>query len=746
MLNIPEWIKDLFRSDNVSSETWKHLKLRFYDENIRFLFPEDTLFPSDALFPIDQEPFYVIDNSQIVTESLTITESLCENDDLMFGECCASQLDITVADVFLDLTGKEFLLSLEIGGYEMALGIYCVKSFVRLQSDRRKRKITAYNRMLDFQKDVSAWYRDLTFPMSLKEFRYSLCDYIGIEQVRMDLPLDDMVVAKTIDPEQMSGLDVLRAICEINGCFGQMDYVGRLKYVFLGKAGLFPSEELFPDDNLYPKSMGDNENTEHLSFYKQSETSYEDYVVSSIERVQIRQEEGDIGALYGPEGNCYVVQGNFLVYGKSGEELLQIAATVYEQISGLAYRPCRIVGPALPWVEVGDGLVCFTKDDVIETYCLKRTIKAIQAMMDTYEASGNIEQEENFGIHTQIIQLEGKAAVIKKSVEEVSVKVTDLKNYTESQFKVTAEAIMAEVTRAKGEEEKLSGRITVEADRITTEVTNRKNADTELGSRITQTAESITLEVNKKVSKGEITENLNSELKITGNTIELTTGHFMIDSENLTVDRSGNVSVTGKITATSGTFSGEIVGASINIGDGNFSVDKSGHVDAKDITIGTISSRSAIYGSTVLANSFSTGSAVIDSHFEVSCYADMADIGANTITCSNIYANNLKDDCYTFSDRRLKYDIKDIPLEDAQCILNDLRAVSFAFKKDNSKSMGLIAQEVEDILKKHGYQYPLYRMDENGWYTIPYKNFIPLIIRVLQEQQLEINSLKGSIQ
>ena len=78
-----------------------------------------------------------------MSESLAITESLCESDGLTFGECNAAQLEITVADVLQDLTGLEFVATVEVGGYELMLGVYIVKSFVR-QADRRKKKITAY--------------------------------------------------------------------------------------------------------------------------------------------------------------------------------------------------------------------------------------------------------------------------------------------------------------------------------------------------------------------------------------------------------------------------------------------------------------------------------------------------------------------------------------------------------------------------------------------------------------------------
>lgn len=569
MLAVPEEIKKIFWQDNINEKTWRKWKLRFFDSDIQMIYPEDTLFPADDLFPVEQEPFYTIDNGQMQTESLKITESLCESDTLTYGECNAAQFEVTVADVLQDLTGKEFMVSVEVGDYEMSMGIYTVEQFTR-QADRRMKKITAYDRMRKFSTDVSTWYQGLKFPMSLREFRCSLCEYVGIKQIDVNLPLDDMQVAKTIEPEQLNGLDVIQAICELNGCFGHMDKTGRLKYQFLNKSGLYPSEILMPSDELFPSDLSDSENTEQIAFYKQSETTYEDYVTQTINRVQIRQEEGDIGALYPNDtggSNTYVVEGNFLVYGKSADDLATIASSVYDQISGISYRPCKIVTAGLPWVEVGDGLVCYTSDDVIETYCLKRTISGIQGMMDTFEASGSSDYEENFDIQSQITQLEGKAAVIKKNVEEVSVRVTDLKNYTEAQFKVTAEAITAEVTRAKNEEEKLSSKITQTSEAITLEVSRATKAEETLSTKITQTADAITLEVNKKVSKGQVTENLNSELKITGNKIEMTTGHFVINSKNLKVTEQGDLEASGKITAQSGRIGNWTIDGNGLVGD-----------------------------------------------------------------------------------------------------------------------------------------------------------------------------------
>lgn len=712
MLAVPEEIKKIFWQDNISEETRRKWKLRFFDSDIQMIYPEETLFPSEELFPAEQEPSYIIENSQMQTESIKITEGLCESNDLKFGECNAAQFEVTVADVQQDLTGLEFMVTLEVDGYEMAMGIYTVDSFVR-QADRRLKKITAYDRMQKFSTDVSAWYQVLTFPLTLKEFRYSLCEHIGVKQIDTDLPLDDMPVSKTIDPEQLSGLDVLQAICEINGCFGHIDKTGRLRYQFLGCAGLYPSETLFPDDDLFPGDLLDDENTEQILFYKQSDTSYEDYIVTPIDRLQIRQEEGDVGVLYGKGSNTYVIEGNFLAYGKSSEELEGIAAAVYENIAGRSYRPCKIVNPGLPWIEVGDGLVCYTSDDVIETYCLKRTMTGIQGMMDTFEASGSIEYEENFGIQSQIIQLEGKSAVIKKSIEQVSVDMRNLKENMETQFKQTAEAIALEAKRA-GEAEAALG---VRADQIVLSV---KNLNDYTDAQIKLLSDSITM----KVSKGDVS----SQLSIESGGISIKGNRFSWDAE------FSSLTPEGKLTVIDGLFKG-----SINVADGIFTVDaKTGKVVAKSIEIGSTSSTNTGYFSILIARSHTCDNLIVQQDANInSLTAGYIDCNSS-IQCSRIYSSVAGE---WWSDKRLKHDIKKIPTETALDIISELRPVSFRMNDGDIPGIGFVAQEVRKICKRHDCDMPLYGRHD-GYYTIPYTNYIPILVAAVQVQQREIDQLK----
>lgn len=561
MLEIPEEIKNLFRADNTKQPTQKKFKLIFYNDKIESLYPYETLFPDETLFPSEHgEPWLVIEDGRIESETLMITESLSESEDLDFGSCEASMMEIVVADVIEDLTGREFTLTVEIGGYEMALGIYTVESFVR-QADRRKRKITAYDRMRWFSTDVSGWYNDLAFPMTLRAFRDSLCEYIGIQQFGEGLIFDSLEISKTIEPQELSGLDVLKAICQINGCFGHVDKTGMLTYICLQETGLYPSEELFPYEELYPTEFGgDGQEVELVSTYHQGMT-YEDYLVDGINGVAIREQEGHVGANAGEGDNVYTVEGNFLVYGKSAAELLEISEALLEQISGRIYRPASLTCNAMPWVEVGDALRIPTRDDIVETFVMRREIKGCQFMTDTIRSTGSKKREEVFGINKQIIQLEGKTAVVIKNVEEVSVKVTDLKEYTESEFKVTNDKINLKVS--KGE---VSSQLSLEPDKVILDsnrlIVNSTNfkLDGNGNATFSGTVKSAAIE-SSTITGGSI--NINNIFKVDtqGNT-SVTGNHFTWSATNSSMTSDGTITCKN-IRATNGTFRGNITGSTI---------------------------------------------------------------------------------------------------------------------------------------------------------------------------------------
>lgn len=639
MLEIAEEIKQRFRGDNNREETVRTLELSFFNRNVDTLYPSNDLYPSGDLFPADAgSPWLTIGMDRICAETLSLTESLCSGDNIVWGSCEAAQLTITVADVEDDIEGKEFMASLSIGDYSMAYGIYTVDSVVR-QADRRKRKITAYDRMIKFDADVSEWYQAM-YPEdstvhTLKELRDSLCDYIGVSQRSTQLPNDDLTIGKTVDPETLCGRDVLRAICEINGVFGHFDRTGALAYISLQNTGIYPSETLYPGNDLFPQSGW--QSAEDLEYYKT--ITYEDYLIEGIDRVQIRQEEGDIGAVVGSGSNAYVVEGNFLTYGMGSADLTKLAWFVYDLIAGKAYRPAKIVSYAMPWIEAGDGIRAITTDTEIATFVLHRTMSGIQAMMDTIQSKGTKQQGQSFGISNEIIQLKGKTAVIVRSVEEVSVKLSDVEKNTTAQLKVVSDAIEAEVKRATGQEVELAGSIKVMAGQI-----------------------------EQKVSAGDLVAKINLEANKTGSKIVMEAGHFVLKGTNFWVNEDGS-------------------GGAAN---GNLTWNAAGKLVAVGMELRGTANTSSIGANVINCNHLEVGR--ISAGGEISTSSDMV---CDTLYAEYVYADNLG----TSSDRRLKKRIRSITENDAWSVIDGLRPVSYRLRKDNSPGVGFIAQEVKKLEK-----------------------------------------------
>lgn len=747
MLQIPENIKNLFRKDRLDEDTVKRIKLSFYEEQIDALYPYETLYPENSLFPSGLgEPWLVIENDRLVTESLLLTEALCSEKELRFGACEASKLEFICAEVQEDITGKEFVAIMEIGGYQMAFGIYRVFS-AQKQADRRLKKVVAYDRMLMFDTDVSAWYHNLNFPVTIRQMRDSLCEYIGISQEQTALVNDGVLVDKTIDPKALTGREVLRSIGEINGAFTHVDKTGYLKYITLQQTGLFPSETLYPvEQELYP-----SESTEFVQESNYRSIDYEEYIVSAIDGLTIRTEEGDIGTSVGEGKNAYTIEGNFLAYGKNPADLQAIAEKVFINIGNRFYRPhtTKLVG--LPYVEVGDGINIVTSDDMIETFVFVRKLSGLQALVDEYSASGAEWREELPSVGKSIVQLEGKSNVLTRNIEKTNSRITDVKKELESEITQTAGEIRAEVK--KGDDE-LKSTITQTAEKITSEV---KDVANNLGSKIEQNAKEISIKVSK--------DELLSEISTQPGKITLSSNRLIVNSSKFKLDGNGNATFSGRVKGAviEGT---EIIGGSFESTDGTF------RVEAEHTYIGGFNTFiSSEDDSQYLATedqdmgigghykySFWTG---WSGNREANCFINKAGlVYAQELRIMdygkiegdlNVYGTVTGGDWAYSSDRRLKEDINKLNPDQMIKLIMSIRPVSYYLKNDEKKvkHYGVIAQDLIEVLKELNLNEengPIYRNgSDDGYLKINYFDFIAPMISAIQWQGNKIDELEERI-
>ena len=445
----------------------------------------------------------IIDNTGLESESMEIREAICSDRNLVFGSCNATEIRFTTHNVTRPKTGQTFTVSMVVDNdtaHPLALGTYKVASDVPT-ADRSKREITGYDALYDIiNADVAAWYNALfanTASVTVSAMRASLAAHFNLQTETQTLVNDSVTVTKTIDPKTLSGRDVLAAIGEITGTFPHITRAGKLKYVSLdpNMGALYPSNTLYPSDNLFPKASAGQSISK--AWYIPP-LKYEDYTVNKITGVVVRTETEDVGTTVGTTANAYIVNGNFLLFGKTAAELAPIATALFNAIKDISYRPyeCNCIGN--PCLEVGDIVRMATKAVRVDSYILQRTLTGINSLKDNYIAEGNKNRPSEINsISSQFTSLEGKYTKVQADTDGLKVVVGDEGSGLVHDLSVTANNLSSEITRATAAEGTLGTRITQTETDISTEVTRASAAEGSLSSRVTQNANSISSEVTR---------------------------------------------------------------------------------------------------------------------------------------------------------------------------------------------------------------------------------------------------------
>lgn len=445
-----------------------------------------------------------IDNSMLEIGTFALEESLCSESELKFGACEANCVKFTARNTAGNIIGKTISIEETIDGDSenpMPYGVFKVASDVPT-ADRTKRQITAYDAMYDIiNTDVKSWYAGLSFPMTLKQFRNSFFAYLGIAQVETSLANDSMTVNKTIVATQtddssvvteesaISGKTVVTAICEINGCFGNINREGKFEYIFLKAitSALYPAEDLFPSDNLFPSDANTESMTGHYITF-----DYEDFQSKEITQLEIKTSEDNAGAIVGTAGNNYSITGNFLVSDKTGAELEQIANNLLPIMAKAAYTPiksCTCVGN--PCLTLGEPIRFNTTREIIETYLLQRTLTGVQSKRDSISAQGTQTHSTRVNsIRDTIESVERRTGKLERNADHLQSTYEDLEEQTNTKFEQTAKSISAEVNRAQKAEGQLDASLELKLGR---------DENDQVVSMINASADQITLSGNRLI-------------------------------------------------------------------------------------------------------------------------------------------------------------------------------------------------------------------------------------------------------
>lgn len=416
-------------------------------------------------------------HSQIKKESMEINEAILDQESIEFVGCIASQFKLQISSIKKKLKGKK----IEVSIYTDSTSDKPVKLFSGIvdsderTGNKRSKEIIAYDMMYSLtDEDVTSWFRTqvaylkMGKKLTVKKFRNDLFVFLGIAQKKRTLANDSISIKQLVnmvdnneedadeeEQEKIYALDLIKAICQINGVFGIINRNGEMDYRRLGVED--------EDDGAYP-GVDDKTNGLYLpfvpgigvtdiitdsTFYYPSYKSvtYEDYDVHGITKVYVRQSEDTKAGYAGADKKYkYIVQGNRFTLGTTKEEKREIATAILNKVQGVTYTPFTAECTGLPYLEVGDPVQFYAYDfeqsdkqkkDVFvlkSFYVLSRTLKGIQSLTDTLTAQGEEKQRRfvsDLGVREDV-----STASLKEKTDKQDERIKSLEDAAETGLKV----------------------------------------------------------------------------------------------------------------------------------------------------------------------------------------------------------------------------------------------------------------------------------------------------------------------
>lgn len=352
---------------------------------------------------------------------IQLTESISDADNLFFVGCISSKVDITLNDFTLDI----HLNAIEIYAQKedtTELKIFTGKIYTAdIDGRNNTMKVVAYDALYRiFNADVKDWYDGLSLPMTMKSFRDSFFSHFNVTQNETTLINDDFIVNRSIGGEEILGRDIIKPLCEANVVFGHIDHNGNFSYI----------------------SVSNYNRTVALA--EVSDMVKTDYVTEGIDKVIIRMDEEDIGAVSGYGANAYIIEGNMFFYGLSAAELQTVADVIFGELEGFTFQPLESVEMYNAIYELGDLItVPDGFGNSYQTIILNRTT---DLQRESIQSKGLSEYSQAASYsNTSLIALLGKTNRLYRDIEETRSTITDIERGLQTEIRQTAEGIEIQI-------------------------------------------------------------------------------------------------------------------------------------------------------------------------------------------------------------------------------------------------------------------------------------------------------------
>lgn len=431
-------------------------------------------------------------------KSVKFTGSVNEQTELAFGSVCSSMMEASIITPYGGLNiaaGSEVTAyKVDDAGTRYPMGLYTLEKPTRPTANTYK--ITAYDRISWLDKDLTKWLAALdVWPIELLTFAQMVCSECGLTLTNETIPNGDYLIPQ-FSGSGITGRKLMQWVGEVCARFLRATPDGNVEFAkytvnstyTIGATRraatmtLSDMVEITDDENGNVSIVSDymtveddgfgnvtvvsdflniiddgNGNiaisvaggSEVIPFYGGT-LSYEDYQTAPIEKVQVRMTADDVGVVYPEiEGNTYIIQGNYLLATSTTENSLPVVQTIFEEISGIRYTPCRVSIPVNLGIQPGDIISITDKNGVtITAYVMTKTTSG---QRDTLECTGSPRRDSSSVVNNEEFRdWNGKILELRKEVEGLYVANKDTEGRL-AELSLTVDGLNTQVSQQNQE-------------------------------------------------------------------------------------------------------------------------------------------------------------------------------------------------------------------------------------------------------------------------------------------------------
>lgn len=361
MQNVSERFHALVTDDSVISR----VRMYFISDSVDCTDDDDVVENGTLLHT---ETDTVDSNERIGEDGITLSDMFNREDDLTVGDAVSDSLLVNFMNsdgalnnfafgrckVYFDVydeANSEWLPS--------SLGVFIFDTPVK----RRVQLITAtaYDQMQLFDQNADDWWNNLDFTNGLNNIGIlqAMATQLGVTVHPDSLDSSKVVnsgyvyTSRPFESSEHTYRDILSMLAGSACSIARFDRNGYLCLKFFQSAEV-NGEVLDIDADASPTTC----------------VSYDlaEYVVQTIDKVQVSASNNDIGVIYGDGTNAYRFVNNEFLNGDSQEDILSRTTPLYDRLNGFgSYIPLSVNAYADPSIEAGD-IISFTRDNTTYTF------------------------------------------------------------------------------------------------------------------------------------------------------------------------------------------------------------------------------------------------------------------------------------------------------------------------------------------------------------------------------------------